>query len=258
LFTTIDQNEFLKNEKLNFNFNITGVENELLTKIKSKSKPLKDFCDAYFGIQTFDRRKYVSLEKETDSYMPVIDGSNIQYYYLKEPVEYVNFTPDAIKSGGNEFVYRQEKICIRQIGNVPVSTLVPANIFGLNTLYSVYPKDENGIDLKFALGVINSKVTKFYWRKFNSDEKKTFPKIKKEAILSIQIPNVSDIKQKNEIVFCVEQLLKLNNELMAATLENKREQIKQKLQYNEDKIDTLIYKLYDLSETEIQLIENGN
>ncbi|MEJ7680707.1 MAG: hypothetical protein WKG06_23210 [Segetibacter sp.] len=55
----------------------------MLNKIRLSSKPLNVFCDAYFGIQTFDRKTYVSTEKKNKNYEPVIDGGNIESYNLK-------------------------------------------------------------------------------------------------------------------------------------------------------------------------------
>ena len=252
----IDQKLFYKNKQLDFNFNLTSNDIEIIEKIKSKSVSLGNYCNAYFGIQTYDRKKYVSKNKENKYYEVVIDGSNILPYYLKPNIEYVDTRPEAIKSGGDSKVYKQDKICIRQIGNFPIATFVPANIYGLNTLYSVFPNQNSAHNLKYYLGIINSNVNKYYWKKLNSDEKKTFPKIKKEAILSIRIP-ICDNSKSDSIKVLVDQLLILNKDLQAETLESKREQIKRKIDHFEDKINELVYKLYDLTEEEIRIIENG-
>jgi type I restriction-modification system DNA methylase subunit len=211
----IKQFSFAKNNRLDFNTSISEVDTDILNSVIKKSVTIGTFCDAYFGIQTFDRNTFVSKTKINKNYMPVIDGSNIDTYKLKANNDFVNYIPEAIKSGGNEKVYRQERICIRQIGSVPIATIVPANIFTLNTIYNVYLKEKGTIDLKFILGIINSNVSRFFWRKLNSDEKKTFPKIKKEAILSIPIPKIkSETKNKqSEIIKYVDLLLKLNEEI---------------------------------------------
>lgn len=109
-------------------------------------------------------------------------------YHLLEPTEFVYFHSEAIKSGGNESVYRQTRIGIRQIGQVPIATIIPKDIFALNTMYNVYLKEHTDYSLNFLLAIINSKVNQFVWQKMHFDEKKTFLKIKKEAILSIPIP----------------------------------------------------------------------
>ena len=251
----LSQKAFEKNNRTDFNLSVSENDTDILKKLNQKSVPLSTFCDAYFGIQTFDRKEFVSVKKLNKKYEPVIDGANIEPYNLKPATEYVHYIPEAIKSGGKESVYRQDRICIRQIGATPVSTFVSANIFTLNTIYNVYLKQSDLIDLKFLLGIINSKTTKFYWRKNNSDEKKIFPKIKKEAILSIPIPKkVSDTQQK-EIIKLVEQLLKLNADKQNTTLPNQLEMIENRIEYAESKINELVYQLYELTEEEIKIIE---
>ncbi len=193
----LKQSQFEKNERSDFNLTVSSRDFDVLNKISKYSKNLGAYCNVYFGIQTFDRKKYVSSIKKSEKYEPVIDGEHIEPYYLRPVTEYLNYIPSAIKSGGRETVYRQDRICIRQIGTTPIATLVPANIFALNTVYNVNLKERDTADIKFLLGVINSSITKFFWRKNHSDEKKTFPKIKKEAICSIPIPIIHE-KNKSQ------------------------------------------------------------
>jgi adenine-specific DNA-methyltransferase len=259
----VKQSSFWNNNRTDFNLLISGSDTIVLNKIGLQSKALLNYCGAYFGIQTFDRDKYVSKEKTNKNFEPVIDGGNIEPYYLKSSNEYVNYTPSSIKSGGNEIIYRQERICIRQIGATPIATIVPANIFTLNTIYNVYLKEKNIANLSFLLGIINSKTTKYFWRKNNSDEKKTFPKIKKEAILSIPIP---EIKPQNhsrksihdKIVLLVEQMIKAKTEINHAKTDKDRTYFERKCSSLETGIDNEVYKLYDFTEDEIKIVEGEN
>lgn len=253
----LSQSQFEKNNRTDYNLTISNGDSEILNKISKQSKPLGTYCGAYFGIQTFDRTKYVSDFKKSEKYEPVIDGGNIEPYRLKPATEFVNYIPSAIKSGGNETIYRQDRICIRQIGATPISTFVPANIFTLNTIYNVYLKEKNVSDIKFLLGIINSNATKFFWRKNNSDEKKTFPKIKKEAILSIPVPVIEKKNKQyhDEIVKLVNQLLLLNEEKATSKLSTKISQIESKIEYCSNRINQLVYQLYELTEDEIKIVE---
>jgi type I restriction-modification system DNA methylase subunit len=256
-FSSIDQSFLALNNRTDFNLLISDNDSEVLNKILKNSKTLNDFCGAYFGIQTFDRNKYVSEERNNNHYEPVIDGENIEPYHLKPSKEFVNYIPTAIKSGGNEAIYRQDRICIRQIGAYPIATFVPANIFTLNTIYNVYLKEKNLANLKFLLGITNSNATRFFWKKNNSDEKKTFPKIKKEAILSLPIPTITKDNKSlhDEIVKLVDQLLKLNEEKAETKLQTKINQQQSKIDYCENRINEIVYQLYGLTEEEIIIVE---
>ncbi len=118
-------------------------------------------------------------------------------------------------------------------------------------------KEDNLANLKFLLGIINSKTTSFFWKKNNSDEKKTFPKIKKEAILSIKVPVITKNNEslQIEIVKLVDQLLKLNEEKANEKLQSRISQLESKIDYCENRIDEIVYLLYDLTEEEIKIVE---
>ncbi len=255
--SSVKQSSFANNNRTDFNLLISDNDSEVLNKISKYSKPLGNYCGAYFGIQTFDRTKYVSEAKKNNQYEPVIDGWNIEPYNLKEAKEFVHYIPSAIKSGGNETIYRQDRICIRQIGATPVATFVPANIFTLNTIYNVYLREKNLADLKFLLGIITSNVTKFFWKKNNSDEKKTFPKIKKDAILSIPIPTITKVNKNlhDEIIKLVNQLLQLNLQKAETKLATQVSQLQGKIDFCEERINQIVYQLYELTEAEIKIVE---
>ena len=255
--SSVKQSAFANNNRTDFNLLISDNDSEVLNKILKNSIPLGDFCGAYFGIQTFDRTKYVSETKKNNHYEPVIDGGNIEPFNLKPSKEFVHYIPTAIKSGGSEIIYRQDRICIRQIGATPVATFVPANIFTLNTIYNVYLKEKSLADLKFLLGIITSNAIKFFWKKNNSDEKKTFPKIKKEAILSIPVPTINK-QNKNlhdEIEKLSNQLLQLNAEKQLQTLQSKIDQLQSRIDFCEQRINEIVYELYGLTTDEIKVIE---
>lgn len=257
--SSILQNSFTRNQRLDLNVSITDIDIETISKIESESVQLNTYCKAYFGIQTFDRNKFVAKEKLSDDYQPIIDGSNISFYYLIPATEYVLFKPSAIKSGGEESIYRQERICLRQIGASPIATIVPANLFTLNTIYNVYLKVYDHDLLLFLLAIINSRTTKYYWQKKNSDEKKTFPKIKKEAILSIPVPRITNPVQesiKTEIIKLVDQTMTLKKELTLTKVPAKADQILNRTDFYLERIDELIFDLYNFSISEKNLINS--
>lgn len=232
----VDQNSFTPN---NYYIDVKNNDDLLLTKIIS-NRCLKEFASAYFGIQTFDRKSYVNSTPIDNSYVPVVDGANVHKYFLKPSNEYVCFQPSAIKSGGNHMVYKRERILIRQINRYPQGCICPANIFTLNTIYNIYLKTQE-IDIKFLLALINSKVISYYWNSLHSDSKETFPKVKKDPLESIPI-KVSDKQQL--FIEKVDQILEL-----------KKDNPKADTSGIETEIDQLVYKLYNLTDEEVKIIE---
>jgi len=254
----IEQTSFNSNNRLTFNISLDNNEKELIDKITKDTNPLSKFCSAYFGIQTWDRKKYVSTSKLNEKYQPIIDGGNIDRYTLKPAKEYVLFVPEAIKSGGNEKIYLQDRLCTRQIGNYPLVTFVEGGTFALNTIYNIYKTNE-ATNLKFILGIINSKTINYYWQKTNYDEKKTFPKIKKEAILNIPIPDLdlNDLTQYEQLIKLVDTILDLNKRLQKTNLQSEKDQLKRRIDFTDNEIDNTVYSLFKLTDNEMQIIKNG-
>jgi len=213
----------------------------LLDKIDTASVPLSMFCRAYFGIQTFDRTRFVAKNARNKHFHSVVDGTNVKRWVLSPPTEFVDFRPEAIKSGGDPSVYARDRIVVRQIGSFPEGCLCPANMLTLNTVYNIYEIATES-RLRFYLGVLNSSIAKFYWRCRFSDNKETFPKIKKTPLLAIPVPKATN-RQRDVIEQCVSYLLNvaLQVESSGAT-QSSRDPLM--LAYWERVLNGLMYELY--------------
>ena len=176
----------IKAPEYSFELNITKEDSQILAKIEKAGVPFGQIGGSYFGIQTFNRKSFVSTSKRTKSYRPAIDGGNVLRYNIIPYSEYVDFRPDAIKSGGDPRIYSKERIVVRQIGRYPEGALCPHGLLTLNTIYNLFLKDDR-FDLRFVLAIINSSITRFYWLRRFFDNKETFPKIKKAPLHAIPI-----------------------------------------------------------------------
>ena len=145
--------------------------------------------------------------------------------------------------GQNHF---QQKILIRQIiGSTFLAAIDDSNSIADQTLYVcipyAVPKD---FSLVFALGIINSKLYGFYFRKFYSEEDDLFPKIKVNELkrLPFKRPNFPICAQIENRVFDIMKIKEKDKNADATMLETE--------------IDKLVYGLYDLTAEEIQIVEN--
>lgn len=238
------QNNFIKGN-FELELDIDTSLRKLLTKIEHETKPLSFYGRSYFGIQTFDRKKFVSKVKLDESYYPVIDGGNVKRYRIEPNTEFVQFKKESIKSGGEASVYKKHRIVVRQIGVFPEGTIVEPNIMTLNTIYNVYLHNDDIDNLRFLLSLINSKLFHFYWFKKHYDNKATFPKIKKEPIESLPIKEAD------------KEAIEKNSNLVEEILRKKTQDPTADTTDLENQIDQLVYQLYDLTEEEIKIIESA-
>ncbi|MFN8436404.1 MAG: TaqI-like C-terminal specificity domain-containing protein [Cytophagales bacterium] len=246
---SIAQESILPNE-YSFDFDLGD---NLFERLKYFPK-VKDLGRAYFGIQTFDRSKYVSGVKINKDYFPVVDGTNVTRYNLKKNIEYVEFTPEAIKSGGNKDVYKKDRILIRQIGKFPEGCYCPPDIYTLNTIYNIFINDKS-YDIKYVLALINSKLIQAYWLRTNFDNKETFPKIKKEPLESLPIAKAN---QSQQFVFknIVESIMFIKS--VADININEHVPNSHIVQLFEEVIDAMVFELYfeeDFKKADIAFIK---
>jgi hypothetical protein len=162
---------------------------------------------------------------------------------MKPSTDFVDFRPEAIKSGGDPEIYSRDRIVVRQIGKYPEGTLCPQGLVTLNTIYNLY-LDDDKFDLRFVLAIINSRVTRYYWLCRFFDNKETFPKIKKAPLHSIPIRRCDSKKQR---VFAT-----LVDRILAAKQANPSADTSAL----EREIDQQAYALYGLTPEEIAIVED--
>ncbi len=197
--------EWKKNEDYVFNIvkkTLATFENCVL---------LGDIANTYFGIQAFDRKSSISFDIMNENYLPIIDGADIQPFSASYNKIYFNYIPENIKSGGDWEVYSRERIVVRQIGKIPIVGFCEKNILASNTLYSIYPKNDN-YHLAFLLCIFNSSVFKLYWEENNSDNKDLFPKIKGYQLKNIPI-KITSKESQLPFITKADTMLSTNKEL---------------------------------------------
>jgi type I restriction-modification system DNA methylase subunit len=116
------------------------------------------------------------------------------------------------------------------------------------------------IDIKYLMAILNSRLFVFLYRLITMETGRVLAQVKptilsKMPIRLIDEKNKVEKSKHDEIVKHVDLLLALNEELKEAKLPTRQEQIKQRIAHSEDRINRLVYDLYELTEDEIKIIE---
>lgn len=271
LHQTIDQNDLPDDGDI---INILAKEEEkkLFEKIKNHSNSIQEISSVYNGVKPFEKGKgnppqtldimkskpYV-VENQTKpkvgkNWLPLMRGSLMHRYtnFLNNN-SWIDYGEWLAAPRSPEIFEAKEKIIVRQTGDRIIATLIGANIICRNNLHVII---SNEINHKFILGILNSKLTDFYYFQINPERGEVLAEVKKQHVEQLPIPkNVLD-KQQNEIIKLVDQLLKLNADKQNTTLPNQLEMINNRIEYAENKINEIVYQLYELTEEEIKLIEH--
>jgi len=115
-------------------------------------------------------------------------------------------------------------------------------------------QNDNSIDLKFLLGILNSKVGNYLLKGNSFSKKDTFPQIRLHWLKQFPVKLDSANSLKNKIIELVQSIQDLKQEIDCEKLQSKIELLKSKINYLEEKIDEEVCKLYDLTEDEMKIV----
>jgi type I restriction-modification system DNA methylase subunit len=252
-----------------FNLQTNDKETELISKIENGKKKISDIAVMYSGIKAYEVGKgnppqtetirnvkpFTSANMQTKDWNPFFDGKHIgRYQLLWKENNWIHYGK-WLAAPRNPENFIDEKILIRKItGKTIIATYIPYTSY-CNTLLFVLKVKDNSFSYATLTGILNSTLIGWYFRKkFQISDSDTFPQIMIRDILEFPIPDISN-KSGSNIGLFVEQLIKLHEELKTTKLPDKIEQIQARIEYTDDKINQLVYQLYDLTEEEISIIE---
>ena len=106
--------------------------------------------------------------------------------------------------------------------------------------------------MKFILGILNSKLINFW---YGSQFKGLHVKLNELRSLPIRLPSPS---QEQKIISLVNQMLELQKQFHDdKIIGNEKERLKQQIEDIDYEINQEVYKLYELTDEEIKIIEEN-
>ena len=128
--------------------------------------------------------------------------------------------------------------------------------------YGLVPKLESSINIKFLLGILNSKFADWFIKLSNSKFSGGYYSFNKQYIeaLPIRVINTSDRVEKSgheKIVNLVNQALELHKNLAAAKTPQEKTSLERQIAATDAQIDRLVYDLYGLTPEEIKIVETS-
>jgi hypothetical protein len=214
--------------------------------------------------QIVSQKPFVAKTPLNETFRPLLRGNLIQKYqilwnhnywisfgdWLAEPRYSANYDVPA-------------KIVIRQTGDHLVATLDRRKFIVRDNLYTIVSR-ENDYDLRFLLGIINSRLLQwFYANIINPEIGEALAQVKRGHLIQLPIAkinfdNPTDKAKHEKMVQLVEIMLKLNQQLAAAKESQMKNILKRRIEATDKQIDLLVYQLYDLIAEEIEIVKKSN
>ena len=254
------QSDFLSDPKHVFEYFENNQLMGIIEKIAALSHiaPLSHFCESTSGFG--GKSQLIQSEKSSPTQIQVYKGDSIGRYELRKEYWFdfkksniTGRTTDKAKLGASP------KILLRKTGNAIIATHDETTTFPEQSLYFLF-QQKTDASLKYILGILNSKLLNAYYQARSLTNKKSIAQVKKVDLDLLPIPMVSfsNLLEKeghDQIVEAVEQILNLQKQLQIVKTNQDRVVIQRQIDGLEKKIDRLVYKIYQLEESEIKIIE---
>jgi type I restriction-modification system DNA methylase subunit len=258
-------------QETNFVFPVYSNEktNQLIKKIRHQKFVLSDIANVIWGIKVYETGKgtppqnsndsnektFHSIQKTKETQRPLLGGSEISRYLIKWKGGYLDYGKWLAEPRQPHW-FEGERILVREVtaNGIIQATYVKDNYVFSNSVDGIKPKTDN-LRIKFLLGVINSRVISFYHSKTSANAfKGTFPKVLIQDLKNLPFPDATDAIQL-EIENLVNTLLLLKEENQKQILPERLEFNKSKIDFCEDRINHIVYQLYNLTNEEVKIIE---
>ncbi|EOH2053957.1 Eco57I restriction-modification methylase domain-containing protein [Campylobacter coli] len=231
-FVIKDKNVFSKNEQCFIKEYYTGLSGKFYSSFTDKYL-------IYLSNKNYSGNldDLPNLKQHFQKYKEILKESKIKYKTPNKPYFYLH------REREEKFFKKGEEKIISQVRCIePIFVYSNENFYGSRALFFI---QTCRINLKYLTGVLNSKLIAF-WLKHKGKIQGNLFKIDKEPLLNIPVVNINSKNEKlaNKLISLVDEILKVKEQDKNANI-----------QELENKINSIVYKLYNLTEEEIKIIE---
>lgn len=268
---------------------------ELIEKIESeKTRFLEDEVNVITGVAVNatpeGKEQFIFQSQRGEDYYPLLEGGKSidKPYCCFKYSKYLKYNKDLETKLNDEFekrylkekgshqrpfnIRRREefdrpKIFLRQSDVRLTATFVNELVFGNYSLFTIFDNSNDEMELKFLLGLINSKLLSFYAiqkniiliRRGKTPQIRSGQRgpigIRQLPIRTIDSSDVGGKACRDQIVKLVDRMLELHRQMTAAKVAHDKTALERQINAMERQINQLVYELYGLTEKERKVVE---
>jgi len=264
-FNLINQSNYSELEPYRFNIAKNDVF-ALMRKLEENSARLGEVCSINNGVNTGNAAKVLlSNEKKTNKHRKILEGKDIRRYCIRWNGLWINYDKDLkdkidlrkleTRQSRIDFslrtsdLFNDEKLIIRQTADELIVAYDDKKYISRHSTHLIRSKEQN-LALKYILGIMNSKLLNFYYRVIIPEVGKVFAEVKVVNLSKLPV-RIRTLSEQKEIVAVVDKILIITENDDYLRNEGKQERVKE----CERQIDQIVYKLYGLTQEEIDIVE---
>jgi len=283
--SSINQNIFEKTPQNMFRLDLNQTNLPIIEKIKQNKISLGSIFYVSKGIVAYskidDRKKkdFLFTTKINNKCVPYLEGKDVERYIINYKNLYLEYDQDIMSRPTFPELHIKNKIIVRAMTNKLSSTFDDNGYFTDQKLIlcskrnyieqyvksSKRPKEKLAKDIDkynelYILGILNSKLMWFYYKSLIFGGLSILPQdIRDIPIKDIDFNNIKEKNSHDTLVEYVKQMLKLHESLRAINNKetDKKLEIKENIKKYNNKIDDIVYNLYNLNKQEIKIVEES-
>lgn len=177
--------------------------------------------------------------------------SNFKEYLIEKKIKYKT-NPSywySLHRAREKYIFESDKIITPQLQNYPNFTLDTKKFYPDAGGYLLIKKKTINEDLYYLLGILNSSVMWFFIKNTSTAFNNNYYYFKSAYLEPFSFPKNVDLNIKNKIISLVEDVIGYYNENNID--ENKIKNIENQINYN-------VYKVYNFTDEQIEIIEKYN
>jgi hypothetical protein len=269
----VAQRLWAEDENLIFNLDLSEEEAALRDRLFRQGVPLSSLATVKFGIKIYETGKgsppqkasaaaeriFEAKQKLDSSFRPYLEGKDVDPYLTKWQQRWLKYGPN-LAAPRDPTLFEGERLVFRRIvGRRLIGTHLRGDFVTSQLLQIVKP--HAGVSPKYLLGILNSTLMGFVFRKTYSRTDKTFPEIRVYELESLPIANPESPQTNpvacDQLIVSVDRMLNLRENLAGAKTPDAQVLLSRDIATIDRVIDRLVYDIYGLSPAEIMLVEQA-
>lgn len=218
----------------NWNCSNLNIYTKIVSKIEKDKKRLYQISQIQRGLEIGRNEVFENGD------FPCITGTLVNKYYPRS-IKYISkLTLE--KYAKEEKYFTCERILLRETGSFLTALYSNEHLYSNRSLYSIIVTDYK-YNSKYVLACLNSSLLQFFYEVNFKADTDVFPKIRIAQAKQLPIPSATPAQQQPII------------DLVDTILAKKQQDPQADTTAEEQQIDLLVYRLYDLTYDEILIID---
>ena len=262
-------------EEFIFNLSISKDDLPIIKKIAKSGKRLDEIAAIRFGVKVYQRGKgkpaqtgeeakekiFESSTRLGDEYYPYLRGKYVNSWHIDASKAWLKYGAHLAEPRTFD-LFTEPRVLVRRIvGERLIVAPTEETLIADQLLQTVKPSRELP-DYRYIAGILGSRMMAFFFKKRYNRTEKTFPEIRVGELSSLPIHPIdfsdpTDKSRHDQMIELVERMLDLNKGLQKAKTAHEKDSLQRQIDATDRQIDLLVYELYELTDEEIKIVEEG-